>query len=117
MGSSYVAGVTSYSTMGTSHMASASPSSTTSWVFYSGATNHVTGIRSEFTSYTLSPALETIKVANGNHTEVLGEGTVDVHNKLSLKSVLHVPQFSHNLLSVSSIAKSHNCGVTFYLSY
>ena len=48
---------------------------------------------------------------------MLGGGTFDVHNRLSLNSVLHVPQFSHNLLSVSSIAQSHNSSVTFYPSY
>ena len=98
-------------------MVVATTSSIPSWVIDSGATNHVTGIHSKFTSYTSLPSLGTVKVANGNHSRVLGEGTVDVNHNLSLKSVLHVPQFSHNLLSVSPIAKSHQCSVTFYPSY
>lgn len=40
-----------------------------------------------------------------------------MNNALSLKSVLHIPQFSSNLLSVSPLAKSHNCNVTFNHSY
>lgn len=53
------------------------------WVIDSGTSNHVTGIRYGFTLYTRSPSLGTVKVANGNHTEVLGEGTIDVYNTLS----------------------------------
>ena len=33
---------------------------------------------------------------------------------ISLESVLHVPNFATNLLSVSSIIKSMNCSVTFF---
>lgn len=113
MALSYSVGMASYSLSGIAHMASAS-SSTPSWVVDSGATNHVTGMCPEFISITPSPSLAAIRVANGNHIKVLGEGTVDAYHALSLKSVLHVPQFSHNLLSVSSIVKSHNCSITFY---
>lgn len=109
---SYSVGMASYSMSDIAHMASAS-SSTPSWVVDSGATNHVTGMLPEFISITSSPSLGEIRVANGNHIKVLGEGTVDTNHALSLKLVLHVPQVSHNLLSVSFV-KSRNCSVTFY---
>lgn len=35
---------------------------------------------------------------------------------LSLSSVLHVPQFSFNLVSVSTSMRTHNCCITFFLS-
>ena len=34
--------------------------------------------------------------------------------KISLDSVLHVPQLSYNLLSISKLTKSQNCSITFF---
>lgn len=82
----------SYYDLGTSHVGSTS-SSTPPWVIDSGTSNHVTSIRSGFTLYTTLPSLGTVKVANGNHTEVLGEGTIDVYNTLSSTASAHLEMF------------------------
>lgn len=46
-----------------------------------------------------------------------GKGSIRCSPSLTLSSVLHVPDFSTNLLSISSLTKALNCKVTFYPSY
>ena len=75
--------------------ASSTPSST--WVFYSGATDNVTGIRSEFSSYTATTHGR-VRIVDGSYAPGAGKWTIQALPDLSLSSVFHVPCFSFNLM-------------------
>ena len=94
----------------------ASSISPSTWFIDSGATDHVTGIGSDFLSYSATTQGRA-GVAEGSYAPVAGKGTVQVSPNLSLSSVLHVPCFSFNLISVSALIKKLKCRVTFYPFY
>ncbi|KAJ1256662.1 hypothetical protein BS78_K339200 [Paspalum vaginatum] len=75
------------------------------WIIYSGASKHVTGDLDEFASYTpyQSTYKETIQMADGTHQPIKGVGTVKCSPSIMLSSVLHVPSFPVNLLSLSAL--------------
>lgn len=83
------------------HMTSmVSPSST--YVIDSRAMDQTTSKRSEFGSY--RPSVHgSIRVADGNQSQVMCKGSVNVSSNLSLSSVLYVPESAHNLVLVSSL--------------
>ncbi|KAH7520323.1 hypothetical protein FEM48_Zijuj08G0131900 [Ziziphus jujuba var. spinosa] len=54
-----------------------------------------------------------IKVADGALAAVAGHGTIALSSSLSLKSMLHVPKLSVNLLSFPKIIQDLNCHVIF----
>ena len=56
-------------------------------------------------------------VADGSISSVSRKGSITCSPLLSLSSFLHVPKFSTNLLSVSSLTNSLNCSVTFFPSH
>lgn len=91
-----------------------SKSPSTQWVIDSGATDHMTGISTSFSSYALGSGQEKITVADGTRATVAGKGDIKLNNRLILKSALHVPALPINLLSVSSLTKRLNCSVTFF---
>ena len=82
------------------------------WVLDSGANDHMTGELSLFSS-PLTPVNQTVSIADGSSTCVHSKGDVCLSPHLTLSFVLHVPQLSFNLLSVSRLAKSYNCAVIF----
>ncbi|CAL5418427.1 unnamed protein product [Camellia sinensis] len=88
--------------------------SSPSWIIDSGATDHMTGASSLFYSYSPCSGRDKVRVADGTLSSVSGKGSVHCSSLLSLSSVLHVPTFSTNLLSVSSLTTSLNCSVTFF---
>jgi hypothetical protein len=79
------------------------------WVINFGATNHMTGASTLFNSYTPCSGKDKVHVADGSMVPITGRGSIMCTKTLSLSSVLHVPDFPINLLSVSSITKSVNC--------
>lgn len=99
---------------GTTASASANTVSTSSnsWVIDSGASDHMTGNQEGFVS--LSPLNGHIKLADGSLSNLAGKGTFSIPSFFPLPSVLHVPKFPTNLLSVSSLTKNLNCSVTFF---
>ena len=82
-----------------------------SWVLDSGYTNHMTGERSMFSSY--SPTANTndnIIFGDNSKGEVIGLGKVAISLDHSISNVLHVDLLSYNLLSVSqSCEMGYNC--------
>jgi len=48
-------------------------------------------------------------VANGSIVPIIGRASVRCTKILSLSPIFYVPNFLVNLLSVSSVTKSHNC--------
>ena len=83
------------------------------WIIDSGATNHMTGSPKEFSSYMPRSGKDRVRIADGSSAPIMGCGTISCTPTLPLNPVLHVPNFPVNLLSVSSITKSLNCGAWF----
>ncbi|KAL0309232.1 UNVERIFIED_CONTAM: hypothetical protein Sradi_5865500 [Sesamum radiatum] len=88
-----------------------------SWVIDSGATSHLIGNRSFFSTFSTSPKFPPVCLADGSYSPISGSGTVQPTAYLTLTNVLFAPKFPDNLLSVSQLTKTHNCSVTFYPSY
>jgi Integrase core domain/GAG-pre-integrase domain len=82
----------------------------------SGASRHVTGVAREFSSYTHLAVPESIQTADGMAQTVIGKGTVQCTNTLTLSNVLHAPSFPVNLLSISVIISQLKCVVLFDIS-
>ena len=73
------------------------------WVLDSGATDHVSASLSSFKSYTkLNPPI-LVKFPNGHHVSATHSGDVCISDSIVLFSVLYVPAFSFNLISISKM--------------
>ena len=83
------------------------------WILDSGASRHVTGATSEFASYTQYPPTrrETIQTADGTPQPIKGVGIVQCTPTIKLSSVLHVPAFPVNLISLSALVDQLDCRV------
>lgn len=82
------------------------------WLIDTGATHHVCCSASKFQSLThLTDAFVTLP--NSQKVSISGIGILQVTHTLTLHSVLHVPSFSFNLFSVSSLTSSNKCSVSF----
>ncbi|KAJ4737614.1 Transposon Ty1-H Gag-Pol polyprotein [Rhynchospora pubera] len=105
-----------HSTQGTSNthaLASLSTNRSPEWIVDSGASRHVTGNISEFSSYTHLAMPECIQTADGTTQPVVGKGTVNCTGSVTLSNVLHAPSFPVNLLSISAIILQLKCVVSF----
>ncbi|KAK8950885.1 hypothetical protein KSP39_PZI004349 [Platanthera zijinensis] len=97
--------------LSSAHTASSSPSE---WIIDLGATDHMTGSASGFTSYTPLSGHDKVIAANGSLSSIAGKGTIVCSPDLSLSSILHGPSFPRNLLSISHLNTSLNCSITFF---
>ena len=70
-------------------------------VIDSGASKHVTGMSSPFKTYSPYTYRESVQIADGTSQQIYGVGSIECKPSLSLSSVLHVPSFPVNLISVS----------------
>ncbi|KAK9751071.1 hypothetical protein RND81_02G239600 [Saponaria officinalis] len=84
-----------------------------SWILYSGETNHMCANKSLFSSLTLIPKPYTISLPNGQIITIDSVGIVHVSPEITLADVLFVPSFRFNLLSVAKLAKQYNATVSF----
>ena len=80
------------------------------WAIDSGATRHICGDRSAFTSYTpVRDEEENVFMGDSRTTPVLGKGKVLIKltsgKVLSLNDVLYVPKIRVNLVSLSLLGK------------
>ncbi|XP_040935279.1 uncharacterized protein [Gossypium hirsutum] len=78
---------------------------TTSWILDSGAFDHMTGNLSLFHTYLPCHDHSQFRIADGSYSPVAGMGTVRLTENFSLDKVLHVPNFSCNLLLISKLTK------------
>lgn len=76
----------------------------------------MTGMSFLFTSYSVCSGKYKVWIADCSLFSIVGQGNIPITPNISLSSVLHVPKFSLNLLSISHITKGLNCCVTFFLS-
>jgi len=83
------------------------------WILDSGASKHVTGRSSEFASYKLYPSSyrEKIQTADGTSQPIKGVGIVKCTPSITLSSVLYVPSFGVNLVSISSLVDQLDCQI------
>ena len=83
------------------------------WILDSGASKHVAGCIGEFESYKQFPSMhqETIQTADGTAQKIEGTGIVQCTRNIKLSSVLHVPAFPVNLLSLSALVDQIDCRV------
>ena len=105
----------SIATKGNSAFLSVSPSHT--WIVDSGASDHMTGESTLFSSYSPCAGNQKIKIADGSFSAIAGKGSVVLSPMLTLKNVLHVPNLSCNLISVSKLAQDINCQTNFFRSH
>lgn len=92
-------------------------SSANKWVIDSGASDHMTGNSNIFSDFSTHASVAHVTIADGSTTKVLGSGTVNLSPSISLSSVLSLPKFSFNLLSVTKITNNLQCSVKFYPDY
>ena len=68
---------------------------------------------------TYSPCTDNLKVkiTDGSLSPVAGKGSIRISESITLNLVLHVPDLSCNLLSISQLTKMSNCSAKFLPSY
>jgi len=93
---------------GISHSGSLGPS-----VLDFGATNHISGNKSLFSTLSPSNTLPFITIANGSQTKPQDIGSLSIFPSLSVDNVLYVPGFPFNLLSISRLTRSLDCFMSF----
>ena len=83
------------------------------WILDSGASDHVSGNISSFSSISSPKIPHFITVASGSKVTFQGIGKVSLSPSLNLNSVLYIPHCPYNLISLSQLTRSLNCSVTF----
>ena len=84
------------------------------WIIDSGASDHMTSTSQLFQSYSPCSGNKKVRIADGSFSSIAGTGSVQISEKIELKSVLHVPKLACNLLSVSKLSRDSNCRVYFF---
>ena len=79
--------------------------SSTPWILDTGASDHISGNKDLFSSLTFPSPLPIITLANGSQTIDKGIGSVYPLPFLPLTSVLYVPNFPFNLISISKLTR------------
>ena len=80
-------------------------SSPSPWVFDSGATNHITGNKSLFSSLSSPNPLPFVTLADGSRVSSHGVATVKLFPSLTIDNVLYVLGSPFNLLSISRLTR------------
>ena len=58
-----------------------------------------------------------VKIVDGTLSPVAGKGSIHISKSITLNHVLHVPNLSCNLLSISQLSKQSNCSAKFLPSH
>jgi hypothetical protein len=84
---------------------------TTTWILDSGASQHITNDKTNFTVYKESSTTEKIYVADGNYVLAFGKGTCSIRlndkHAIDIEDVWYAPDFATNLMSVSSLTNAN----------
>ena len=75
------------------------------WIIDSGASDHMTGNKSLFSSFENYVSGRFVKITDGSSTAVVMVGTIILGPKLHLSHVLFVPGLAYNLLSINKLTK------------
>ena len=89
-------------------------SSSSKWVIDYGASYHMTGNYSLFSTFQSQPSPSIVTLADGSQSCVLGSGTIVPTSSNPLTSVLSLPNFSFNLMSVSKLTRALKCYISFF---
>jgi len=81
------------------------------WILDFGATNHMTPLPKYFSTYSPCPSYKKISTADGSLLTIVGQGVVQISLSITLKSVIHVPKLSTNLICVQKLTKNLSCNV------
>ena len=76
----------------------------------------MTGCHELFLIYNPCPGNFKIRIADGSLSSVAGKGNIKLSN-MTIFSVLHVPNLTCNLVSISKLTNDLNCVAKFYPSY
>jgi len=92
------------------------------WYLDNGASHHITNNLHNFTSKTAYTGNETVKLGNGSGMPISHVGTSSLYSPQSnmcllLSNLLHVPNISKNLISVSKFAKDNHVYLEFHANY
>ena len=90
-----------------------SSSSLSPWILDSGASNHMSGNHSLLSHVQTSQSLPPVTLADGSQTSIMDIGTALPLPTLPLSYILHLPQCTFNLFSVSQLTRNLNCFITF----
>lgn len=77
-----------------------------SWIVVIGATCHIYADITLFTTYSTTTHVQSIHLPDGTKKLVKHVGNIQLSNKITLAHVLHIPNFTVNLLSVSHLCNS-----------
>lgn len=87
--------------------------STAPWILDSGATDHVSSSLANFSSYvSINPIV--VKLPTSQEVLTTHSGVVKFSYSFLLTNVLYIPSFTFNLISISKLASSLNCKLTFF---
>ena len=70
-----------------------------------------------FFSYSPCAGNKKVKLVDGSLSAIAKMGTIKLTSLITLHDVLHVPNLSCNLLSISKFTSDHQCRANFYSSY
>ena len=83
------------------------------WIFDTRASDHISSNKDIFSSLTFLSLLPTITLANGFQTIAKGIGLACPLPSFPLTSILYVPDFPFNLISISKLTRDLHCVLTF----
>jgi len=83
------------------------------WIIDSGASDHIVCDKGFFTKIQKLSFPISVQLPNGNSTQVVMTGTVNLSPLITLRNVLYVPEFQFNLISVNQASKENSCRVLF----
>ena len=89
----------------------------TPWIIDSCAFDHMTDAHHLFSTYSPCTGNLKVKIVDGTLSPVAGKGSVHISESITLNPVLHVPNLSCNLLSISELIKQSNCSAKFLPSH
>ena len=70
-----------------------------------------------FSTYSSCVGNLKVKIADGTLSSVAGKGSIRIFESITLNPVLHVPNLSCNLFSISQLTKQFDCSAKFLPSH
>lgn len=78
------------------------------WIVDSGASDHMTNCSKLFSTYSPCAGYKKIRIEDRTFSTIAAVGSIPISKSLTLHNVLHVPNLSCNLLSISKLTHDLN---------